>query len=517
MGLELLLPVILFLITLVIIYLLRVEDKRDRRLDLMKQKVSLFSREIESARSQFKDTAQQVEERVNHRIEASQQMLLRLDNQLAELEVRSDDLAKLQGVLTTYRDSLTKLGATTAQIEARIEQVKEEEQRIEAVQAIIDGFDARTESFRNSLETIVEEGSKAISNQQLKVKQLLDTSYAKLQEYESEVQEVERANQARVASHAEMLKSHEAASLAVLSGQLAKIRQLGDESDRIIASNEQALELSREQAVQDLNEQKKNYEAVKADIERTLVQQKQTLQQLSEEVSTQSMQSLEAFSQECNVEMENLFTHTITKIDQTFQTMIHTITSFIQELQERVVQAQQMSEQLKTQEHVNLQTYANEIQELVKRYDDVQENLRRGYRKQEELGQVTADLKDEATSLHRELEHLNQEKESSITSNILESSNAAALTASLAALALQLNQKQDELDTINETIQEQQQQLQAHVLKAEAQEKESSEAEELPEAEELDDASKNKNAWVEYVPEGDEEEITLDEEEDKNT
>ena len=126
MGLELLLPVILFLITLVIIYLLRVEDKRDRRLDLMKQKVSLFSREVESARSQFKDTAQQVEERVNHKIEASQQMLMRLDNQLAELEVRSDDLAKLQGVLNTYRDSLTKLGSTTAQVEARIEQVKEE-------------------------------------------------------------------------------------------------------------------------------------------------------------------------------------------------------------------------------------------------------------------------------------------------------------------------------------------------------------------------------------------------------
>lgn len=229
MGLELLLPVILFLITLVIIYLLRVEDKRDRRLDLMKQKVSLFSREVESARSQFKDTAQQVEERVNHRIEASNQMLMRLDSQLTELEVRSDDLAKLQGVLTTYRDSLTKLGATTAQVEARIEQVKEEVQRIEAVQTIIDGFDARIESFRNSLASMIEEGSEAISNQQLKVKQLLDTSYAKLQEYESEVQEVERANQARVASHAEMLKSHEAASLAVLSGQLAKIRQLGDE------------------------------------------------------------------------------------------------------------------------------------------------------------------------------------------------------------------------------------------------------------------------------------------------
>ncbi len=510
MGLELLLPVILFLITLVIIYLLRVEDKRDRRLDLMKQKVSLFSREVESARSQFKDTAQQVEERVNHKIEASQQMLMRLDNQLSELEVRSDDLAKLQGVLNTYRDSLTKLGSTTAQVEARIDQVKEEVPRIEAVQAIIDGFDARIEAFRNSLEAIVEEGTDAISNQQLRVKQLLETSYAKLGEYESEVQEVERANQARVASHSEMLKSHEAASLAVLSGQLAKIRQLGDESDQIIASNGHALELAREQAFQDLNEQKKQYEQLKTDIEKTLVQQKQTVHQLLVEVNEQTLQSLKDFSQQCNSEMDALLTHAITRMDQAFHTMVHTVTTFIQELQERVLQAQQMSEKLKEQEHVNLETYAAQIQQLVQRNDDVQERLRRGGRKQEELAQVIARLKDEATTLHADLIRLNGEKEHLITSNTQESNTAAALAASLAALALQLTQKQDELQTITEAIQQQEAQAQLS-------EPETEEPVELEKPFEEEDSAKKEKAWVEYIPEGEEEEISLDEEEDKNT
>lgn len=512
MGLELLLPVILFLITLVIIYLLRVEDKRDRRLDLMKQKVSLFSREVESARSQFKDTAQQVEERVNHKIEASQQMLMRLDNQLAELEVRSDDLAKLQGVLNTYRDSLTKLGSTTAQVEARIEQVKEEVPRIEAVQAIIDGFDARLEAFRNSLQAIIEDGTDAISNQQLRVKQLLDSSYAKLQEYESEVQEVERANQARVASHSEMLKSHEAASLAVLSGQLAKIRQLGDESDQIIASNGHALEQAREQAFQDLNEQKKQYEQLKTEIEETLVQQKQIVQQLLVEVNAQTLQSLKDFSQQCNGEMDALLTHAITKMDQAFHTMVHTITSFIQELQERVLQAQQMSEKLKEQEHVNLETYAAQIQQLVQRNDDVQERLRRDGRKQEELAQVIAHLKDEATTLHADLIRLNGEKENLIASNTQENNTAAALAASLASLALQLTQKQDELQTITETIQQQEAQAQAHLSKPEMEE-----PVEMEEPSEEEGSAKEEKAWVEYIPEGEEEEITLDEEEDKNT
>jgi len=234
MGLELLLPVVLFLITLVIIYLLRAEDKKNHRLDFVKQRVQAIIKDVENTRAQFKDTAQQVEEKINHKIDASNQMLQRIDNQLAELEVRSEDLAKLQGVLNTYRDSLTKLGATTAQVEARIEQVKQETSRIEQIQGVIDGFDARLEKFHQSLQSMIDEAGDAIQKQQLRVKQLLDSSYAKLQEYESEVQEVERANQGRVASHAETLKSNEAASLAVLSGQLAKIRMLGDEREQII-------------------------------------------------------------------------------------------------------------------------------------------------------------------------------------------------------------------------------------------------------------------------------------------
>ncbi|NLK05423.1 MAG: hypothetical protein GX315_03580, partial [Spirochaetales bacterium] len=383
MGLELLLPVVLFLITLVIIYLLRAEDKKNHRLDFVKQRVQAIIKDVENTRAQFKDTAQQVEEKINHKIDASNQMLLRIDNQLSELEVRSDDLAKLQGVLNTYRDSLTKLGATTAQVEARVEQVKQEATRIEQIQSVIDGFDTRLENFKQSLQSMIDEAGDAIQKQQLRVKQLLDSSYAKLQEYESEVQEVERANQGRVASHAETLKSNEAASLSVLSSQLAKIRMLGDESEQIIALNQRTLEEQRELSFQDINEQKKQYELLKQEIEKTFIEQQQQLGSLSKSVQDQAMEAFRLYSDHCSTEMEAVFAHTISKTDQAFQTMVRTVTSFMHELGQRMQHAQQVSNDLLGREHANLQAYADEIQSLTQQHANAVEMLRKGERKQE--------------------------------------------------------------------------------------------------------------------------------------
>ena len=242
MGLELLLPVILFLITLVIIYLLRVEDKRDRHVDLMKQKVSLFSGKWNRARSQFKDTAQQVEERVNHKIEASQQMLMRLDNQLSELEVRSDDLAKLQGVLNTYRDSLTKLGSTPTQVEARIDRSRKKCRALKLFRPSL------TDSTQNrDVQELVAShhgGWYRCNFNQPSSQAVVGQLVCKAQEYESEVQEVERANQARVASHSEMLKNHELLRGCPFPANLQNPPARG-KSDQIIASNGHALEAPR--------------------------------------------------------------------------------------------------------------------------------------------------------------------------------------------------------------------------------------------------------------------------------
>lgn len=509
MGLELLLPVILFIITLIIIYMLRVEDKRDRRLDLMKQKVGQFSRELEASRNQFKDTSQQVEERINHRIDAANQMLLRIETQMTDLEARSDDLTRLQGVLNTYRDSLTKLGTTTAQVEARIEHTKQEIQRIEAVDATISHFDERIEAFKLMLQEAVEEGSDSISQQQLKVKQLLDSSYAKLQVYEAEVQEVERQNQSRVAAHAETLKSNEADSLSILTSQLAKIRQIGDDAEQIIAKSRHELEAMREQAFQDLNEQKSQYESIKTETQQYFRTEKENLLSLIEEVKSRITETLSQFSQQCDHDMEVVFAHTIAKTDQAFQTMIHTVSSYLEELQQRMEQAQMMSQKLEQQEYDSLHVFSDEIQQLCEQHDQATENLRRNGRKQEELQQIILHLRGEAAALQETLGEMKRNHKALASENAEERQAKELLAASFAALTLQLTEKQEALHNVEQTLQTKQEEL------ASLEQEQAVSGNRI--AEDEAEVGDDHPPWVEFVPDGDEEEISLDDEDDKTT
>jgi chromosome segregation ATPase len=475
----------------------------------MKQKVGQFSRELEASRNQFKDTSQQVEERINHRIDAANQMLLRIETQMTDLEARSDDLTRLQGVLNTYRDSLTKLGTTTAQVEARIEHTKQEIQRIEAVDATISHFDERIEAFKLMLQEAVEEGSDSISQQQLKVKQLLDSSYAKLQVYEAEVQEVERQNQSRVAAHAETLKSNEADSLSILTSQLAKIRQIGDDAEQIIANSRHELEAMREQAFQDLNEQKSQYESIKTETQQYFRTEKENLLSLIEEVKSRITETLSQFSQQCDHDMEVVFAHTIAKTDQAFQTMIHTVSSYLEELQQRMEQAQMMSQKLEQQEYDSLHVFSDEIQQLCEQHDQATENLRRNGRKQEELQQIILHLRGEAAALQETLGEMKRSHKALASENAEERQAKELLAASFAALTLQLTEKQEALHNVEQTLQTKQEEL------ASLEQEQAVSGNRI--AEDEAEVGDDHPPWVEFVPDGDEEEISLDDEDDKTT
>ncbi len=93
--------------------------------------------------------------------------------------------------------------------------------------------------------------------------------------------------------------------------------------------------------------------------------EKESLLSLIEEVKNRVTESLTQFSQQCDHDMEAVFTHTITKTDQAFQTMVHTISSYLEELQKRMDQAQTISKKLEQQEYDSLHSFSDEIQNYV--------------------------------------------------------------------------------------------------------------------------------------------------------
>ncbi|NCC64495.1 MAG: hypothetical protein EOM15_07550 [Spirochaetia bacterium] len=411
MGLELLLPVILFLITLIILYLLRAEDKRDRRLELMKQRIGQFSQMIDVARSEFKDTAQQVEEKINHKIEASNQLLSRIDEQLSDLQMRSDDLLKLQEVLNSYRDSLSRLGSSTAQVEERIAIVKQEYQKVLGVKALIDDFDQRIEIFHNALGTIVEQGTEAIQSQQLRIKELLDVSYAKLQEYESDVQEVEQQSQARVAVHAQQLQIQEDAFSATLSVELEKIAQLQADVEQVVSQNQKAFEELREQSLQDVQEQKQQYENFANESRVFLEQQQKTVFDLVDQSRQQISVSLSEFAKQSTCQMDEACNHSLVRIDDVFTTMITTFITVIQDLDIRLQQRSELNDKLKLEEKQSLSSYIKDLQNLRLEQERVLEQLQTRQKQQQELELVVSHLKEESTFMQQELASLQKQRQ----------------------------------------------------------------------------------------------------------
>jgi len=407
MGLELLLPVVFFLITLIIIYLLRVEDRRDRRLDLIKKRMSDFSAEVERVIQNFRDTAQITEERITKRVESSKALTARLDEQLADLQNRSDDLLKLQEVLNTYRDSISRLGATTATVESRIGQVRREVERLEAVNTKIKEFDNRLEERTSLFERLMEEEDDRWEDFSKKLEQ----QYAQYQQ-ENEV----------------LMTQHEA-YIETGKANFSELEQRFEEQTA---------------------EHSKSIDAVKGQFNLLLEQSRETFDSLYTQTDEACQDRLHTFSGECDTELQTMVQTASDRIDEAFQTMVRVIISFIQELEDRASQSEELNEVLVRQQKANLAEYSEEIQLLQELSTQSESAVRRDELRRRELLEVRTHLREETVALRSELDQMIREKQTLLNANAQAKQEQEHLQSALAHLSLTLIERQDELIRSNE-------------------------------------------------------------------
>ena len=407
MGLELLLPVVFFLITLIIIYLLRVEDRRDRRLDLIKKRMSDFSAEVERVIQNFRDTAQITEERITKRVESSKALTARLDEQLADLQNRSDDLLKLQEVLNTYRDSISRLGATTATVESRIGQVRREVERLEAVNTKIKEFDNRLEERTSLFERLMEEEDDRWEDFSKKLEQ----QYAQYQK-ENEV----------------LMTQHEA-YIETGKANFSELEQRFEEQTA---------------------EHSKSIDAVKGQFNLLLEQSRETFDSLYTQTDEACQDRLHTFSGECDTELQTMVQTASDRIDEAFQTMVRVIISFIQELEDRASQSEELNEVLVRQQKANLAEYSEEIQLLQELSTQSESAVRRDELRRRELLEVRTHLREETVALRSELDQMIREKQTLLNANAQAKQEQEHLQSALAHLSLTLIERQDELIRSNE-------------------------------------------------------------------
>ncbi|MGB4405904.1 MAG: hypothetical protein WBI82_03480 [Sphaerochaeta sp.] len=410
MGFELLLPVVLFILTLTIIFLLRSDDKRNQRADLIRKRSQALLKNIENSQTQFNELVQKVEERISKKIDESHLLMSHVDSQLADLEARSEDLATLQKVLVTYQTSLTQLESLTSQVEKRVVVMKAEAANLSRVQESFSDFDLRFEQFKDALGEQLSVGEENLRIQHLRVKEMLSASFAKLQEYENEVQQAEQDNLALIAGHTETLKNRQEASLNLVSVQVTKLRQLNEESEQQMLGHEKGLQAAYRQAGEKMQEQQREFAQLQSKHADQQKRQEEELLAIEEKALGRITGEMQSFVQQCNTEMSKIFEMTLQKTDISFQNMIRVVSEYLKELSLRLEQARDVTKLLGASEHASLLSFKEELGTLLQETIKGEQNLETLQNKEEKASSCLALLHQESAQLQESLERMKKEK-----------------------------------------------------------------------------------------------------------
>ena len=138
--LPILLPIVLFVVTLIIIFTLRSSDKRTRGLSNVKKLLEKYKSDVEASDNDFKQYAVELEQTVAKKDQEVKGLIQTVNGQIGELKSYSEDLVRLKNTMETYRSALEGLAVLTKDADQKVRTVQDEANRLDKVRDVIDGF-----------------------------------------------------------------------------------------------------------------------------------------------------------------------------------------------------------------------------------------------------------------------------------------------------------------------------------------------------------------------------------------
>lgn len=135
-----LLPIALFVVTMIIIFTLRAGDKSSRSLSTVKKLLDKYKGDVEASDNSFKQYAAELEQTVSKKDSEVKELIQTVNSQLGELRSYSEDLVRLKMAMDTYREALEGLARLTSDADDKISTVQNEVDRLDKVRNVIDGF-----------------------------------------------------------------------------------------------------------------------------------------------------------------------------------------------------------------------------------------------------------------------------------------------------------------------------------------------------------------------------------------
>ena len=138
--LPVLLPIALFVLTLIIIFILRAGDKRSKSLANVKKLLDIYKGNIEASDNSFKQYASELEQTVAKKDAEVRSLIQTVIAQTNELKSYSEDLLRLKSAMATYQTALDGLAVLTREADDKVQTVQNEVDRLDKIRDVIDGF-----------------------------------------------------------------------------------------------------------------------------------------------------------------------------------------------------------------------------------------------------------------------------------------------------------------------------------------------------------------------------------------
>ena len=282
------LPVALFVITLIIILALRAEDKKSRSLQNVKEKITNFRNEATQTTKRVQETCHDSIDKIQAKEDEAQRVIADIAASLDLLTAHRHDLAALESICRSYEVTLEKLRLQTEHAENRISVVQDEVRKAEAVNVTI-------ESFKSDAAAIEEE----IVRQQEAVKVYLNGAKETLDSISLEHQEKEREMLTlfsdELSRNREEFGSYldEARAAAVKREEESK-RALEDNLERM-GEKEKAIMSGIDSRLGEIEEKKESLSVLFDEREKALTEEQQRLTGFYEEKDREAEAMLERY------------------------------------------------------------------------------------------------------------------------------------------------------------------------------------------------------------------------------
>ena len=240
------LPVVLFIITLIIILALRAEDRKSRSLQTVKEKILSFRNESQQTIVRIQETCHDCTDKINAKREEAEEAIAAMSSSLDNLKSHHRDLASLESICKSYEIALEKLRLQTEHAESRISVVQDEVKKAEEVNSTIATFKQDARSIEDNLKAVQVEYKELVENTNNELdaiaKEHEEREKSLLVLFSDELSKSREEFGTFIDEIRDDIESRKSSISALVSSSTASLEQKQQEADALFEENKGALE-----------------------------------------------------------------------------------------------------------------------------------------------------------------------------------------------------------------------------------------------------------------------------------